>query len=145
MLSEPGRILLGLVPSLRAFAFCLTQDRSEADEVVCRSLTEIWWEHRSKESVELKMAAFTVIHRVSRTRAPANRAASHAAARSPDGEPNSFSIAFEALETTGREALSLVAFWAFTTEQAAKISGTDKHTIESRIANACSRLASNQL
>ena len=144
MLSETGEKILDLVPSLRAFAFCLTQDRPEADDLVYNSLIEIWQKHRFKKMTELKIAAFTIIDRRYRTGIPAHPSTSHAAARSHAENPEPFSAAFGALGRDGREALSLVTVWALTSAQAAKICGTDRRTLERRVAGACRRLTSNQ-
>lgn len=141
MPSEFRKRLLALVPSLRAFAFCLTRDQSEADDLVYKSLIEIWSKHRLKNSTELRIAAFTVVDSLYRAGMSARQLLPHPVERPPSAESEAFSVAFGFLSRNEREALSLVMVWAFTYEQAAKICGTDTHTLERRIANACFRLA----
>jgi RNA polymerase sigma-70 factor (ECF subfamily) len=132
--------LLDLVPSLRAFAFCLRQNRAEADDLVYRSLYEIWSSHRFGKYMELKEAAFTVIDRRCRF-APPTRSEDHPAKRARSEEPNAFDAAFEALDRTEREALSLVTVWGFTDDQAARICGIGTQALNRRIIDGSSRLA----
>jgi RNA polymerase sigma-70 factor (ECF subfamily) len=141
MPSEFRNDLLALVPSLRAFAFCLTQDHSEADDLVCRSLCEIWSRHRFRKVVELRVAAFTVVDRQYPGRLPANPVSAHTARASrAEGRERLFAI-FESLGRDEREALSLVVVWDFTDDQAACICGIDKCTLGLRITNAYLHLA----
>jgi RNA polymerase sigma-70 factor (ECF subfamily) len=132
--------LLDLVPSLRAFAFCLTQNRAEADDLVYRSLCEIWSRRRFGKYMELKEVAFTVIDRRCRFAPPA-RSGDHPAERARSEEPNAFDAAFEALDRTEREALSLVAVWGFTDDEAARICGIGTQALKRRVIDASSRLA----
>jgi RNA polymerase sigma-70 factor (ECF subfamily) len=141
MPSEFRNDLLALVPSLRAFAFCLTQDQSEADDLVYRSLCEIWSRHRFRKGVELTVAAFTVVDRQYPRRRPANPVSAHTARASrAEGQERLFAI-FESLDRDEREALSLVVVWGFTDDQAACICGIDKCTLGLRITNAYLHLA----
>jgi RNA polymerase sigma-70 factor (ECF subfamily) len=141
MPSEFRNDLLALIPSLRAFAFCLTQDRSEADDLVYRSLSEIWSRHRFRKGVELRVAAFAVVDRQYPGRLPANPVSARTAKASrTEGRKRLFTI-FESLDRSEREALSLVAVWGFTDDQAACICGIDKCTLGLRITNAYLHLA----
>ena len=141
MPSEFRNDLLALVPLLRAFAFCLTQDQSEADDLVYRSLCEIWSRHRFRKGVELRVAAFTVVDRQYPRRTPANPVSAHTARTSrAEGRERLFAI-FESLDRDEREALSLVVVWGFTDDQAACICGIDKCTLGLRITNAYLHLA----
>ncbi len=126
--------LLDLVPSLRAFAFCLTQNRAEADDLVYRSLCEIWSRHRFGKYMELKEVAFTVIDRRCRFAPPA-RSGDHPAEQARTEEPNAFEAAFEALGRTEREALSLVTVWGFTDDEAARICGIGTQALKRRIVD----------
>jgi len=139
-LSTFKETLLDLVPSLRAFAFCLRQNRAEADDLVYQSLYEIWSRHRFEKYMELKEAAFTVVDRRCRLTPPA-RPGDHPAERAWSGGPNAFDAAFEALDRNEREALSLVMVWGFTDAQAARICGIGTQTLERRIIEGSSRLA----
>jgi RNA polymerase sigma-70 factor (ECF subfamily) len=141
MPSEFRNDLLALVPLLRAFAFCLTQDQSEADDLVYRSLCEIWSRHRFRKGVELRVAAFTVVDRQYPGRHPANPVSAHTARASrAEGRERLFAI-FESLDRDEREALSLVVVWGFTDDQAACICDIDTCTLGLRITNAYLHLA----
>ena len=62
MLSDLKRDLLALIPSFRAFAFCLTQNLSAADDLVHSALIEIWSRQAANRDRDLKAAAFAVVH-----------------------------------------------------------------------------------
>jgi RNA polymerase sigma-70 factor (ECF subfamily) len=138
--SEFRNDLLTLIPSLRAFAFCLTQDRSQADDLVYTSLIEIWSKHRFGKGTELRVAAFTVVDRQCRRRAQKNPRSPHALERSRAGGMERLLATFESLERDEREALSLVAVWGFTDDQAARVCDIDTRTLGSRVTNAYLRL-----
>jgi RNA polymerase sigma-70 factor (ECF subfamily) len=141
MPSEFRNELLSLVPSLRAFAFCLTQDHSEADDLAYGSLIEIWSKHRFWKGTELRVAAFTVVDRQCRRKLPANPVSAHTARASrAEGQERLFAI-FESLGRDEREALSLVVVWDFTDDQAARICDIDRRTLGLRVTNAYLRLA----
>lgn len=140
MRSELGNNLLGLVPALRAFAFCLTQNQTEADDLVYRSLIQIWLRHSSKTGLEFKMAAFSVVDAQFHEMASTRPSKSWPAARPHSGVHDSFATAFASLARHERKALTLVVAGAFNYEQTAKICSTDTRTIERRVANACFRL-----
>ena len=140
MPSEFRNELLSLVPSLRAFAFCLTQDQAEADDLAYGSLIEIWSKHRLRRGTELKVAAFTVVDRQYPRRPPANPVPAHTAKASrAEGRERLFAV-FESLGRDEREALSLVVVWGFTTDQAARICDIDMRTLGLRVTNAYLRL-----
>ena len=140
MPSEFRNDLLAFVPSLRAFAFCLTQDQSEADDLVYRSLCEIWSRYRFRKGVELRVGAFTVVDRQYPRRRPANPVSAHTAKASrAEGQERLFAV-FESLGRDEREALSLVVVWGFTDDQAARICDIDMRTLGLRVTNAYLRL-----
>ena len=141
MPSEFRNDLLVLIPSLRAFAFCLTQDQSEADDLVYGSLVEIWSKHRFRKGVELRAAAFTVVDRQCRTRNPKNPSLPHGSEASRAGGRERLFAIFESLAREEREALSLVVVWGFTDDRAARICGIDKRTLGLRVTNAYLQLA----
>jgi RNA polymerase sigma-70 factor (ECF subfamily) len=136
MPSEFRNELLSLVPSLRAFAFCLTQDQSEADDLAYGSLIEIWSKHRLRRGTELKVAAFTVVDRHYQKRNPANPLSTHTAKASRAGSQERLFAIFESLGRDEREALSLVVVWGFTNDQAARICDIDMRTLGLRVTNA---------
>jgi DNA-directed RNA polymerase specialized sigma24 family protein len=54
--------LLALIPSLRAFAFSLTQNLSDADDLVHSALIEIWSRQAANRDQNLRGAAFAAVH-----------------------------------------------------------------------------------
>jgi RNA polymerase sigma-70 factor (ECF subfamily) len=132
---------LALIPSLRAFAFCLTQDRSEADGLVHRSLIEIWSKHALKKNPNLRIAAFTALHEQFRRSAATNLPfMPRIEAKLRPAEQEAFAASFSSLPRSVREAVSLVGVWGFTVEDAAEICGCDSATVERRVAMACAGL-----
>lgn len=141
MPSDLKASLLALVPSLRAFAYCLSQSQPEADELVSSSLGEIWARHVAKGSRNLKVAAFAAMRARFSRREAANATGPRAGTKPGTVEPGSFAASFNSLSRPEREAVSLVGVWGFTCEQAAEICGCDPETVERRVAMACRRLA----
>ena len=142
MLSDLKRDLLTLIPSLRAFAFCLTQNLSAADDLVHSALIEIWSRQVTNRDRNLKTAAFAVVHGRFRQAHIASlpsmlRLRRECLATSDD----SFAVCFRLLPRTVRAAISLVEVWGFDTGQAAEICGCDVETIERRVATGCDHLA----
>lgn len=76
MRKEMKRDLLSFIPALSAFAFCLAQDQSCADELVHSSLIEIWSTHADKKDVALEVGAFNVLRRQRRPAAATRMLAS---------------------------------------------------------------------
>lgn len=141
MLSDLKRDLLALVPSLRGFAFCLTQNLSAADDLVHSALVEIWSRQATNRDRNLKAAAFAVVHGRFRQANIASRPSMlrlrrECLATSDD----SFADWFRLLPRTVRAAISLVEVWGFDTGQAAGICRCDVETIERRIATGCDHL-----
>lgn len=126
--------LLSLVPSLRAFAFCLTQDAANADELVYSSLTEIWTDHADKKAVGLKIGAFNSLRRQFLRRVIVQPVSVRSFAwRCISGDDDAFRTCFERLPRTEREALLLVEAWRFEPSQAAEICDCDRETIDLRL------------
>lgn len=141
MCTTTRRDLLSLVPSLRAFSFCLTQDRSRADDLLYSALIEIWSAHGTRRGLALKIAAFNVVHRQflqSRIADPAPAAS--VGKPWPFVAEDSFASRFRHLPLSEREAVSLVDAWGFEMEHAAEICGCDRETIRNRAIIARYRL-----
>ncbi|MGB3390407.1 MAG: hypothetical protein WBA88_20770 [Pseudaminobacter sp.] len=142
MLSDLKTDLLALIPSLRAFAFCLTQNLSDADDLVHSALIEIWSSQTADRDQNLKTAAFAIVH----GRFLQADSASQPWMQSPRSEwfatsDGAFAACFRLLPRTVRTAISLIEVWGFDSVQAAEICRCDVETIERRVATACDRLA----
>ena len=129
MCSEMKNGLLSLIPSLRAFAFCLTQDRSKADELVHSSLIQIWSSHAGTKSLDPKIVAF----HATRRRFLRQGTADSLPAFNLSEEDDTFTARFAGLPRTEREAISLIEVWGFDPSQAAEICDCDRETINRRI------------
>ena len=142
MPSDLKKDLLALVPSLRAFAFCLTQDRSDADDLIHSALIEIWSRQATNGDRNLKAAAFAVVHgRFMQTDIASQLSMACLRHEWFATSDDTFAACFRLLPRTVREAMSLVEVWGFDPEQAAEICGCDVETIERRVATACDHLA----
>lgn len=137
MASDLKKDLLALIPSLRAFAFCLTQDLLEADNLVHSALIEIWFRQAANSDRNLKDAAFAVVHsRFMQTNIADQLsmvALRHGWFMTSD---DTFAVSFSLLPRTAREAISLVEVWGFDSEQAAEICGCNAEAIERNITKA---------
>lgn len=136
--------LASLVPSLRAYALCLTSDRSAADELVHSALIEIWTRHHGRRGYALKLAAFSVLRGQFLRRGVAGPILPIPGKRQPPAAGHDFQTRFLRLPRTAREALSLVGAWGFTPAQAAEICGCNQDTIRRRIAVAYRDLTSRR-
>jgi RNA polymerase sigma-70 factor (ECF subfamily) len=135
MHDEMKRDLLSFIPSLRAFAFCLTQDHSRADELVFSSLAEIWSSHAGKNGLALKVAAFNTVRRQFSSLVIVDLVPMLAFGRLP-AEDDVFRSLFTRLPRTEREAISLIEVWGFDPSQAAEICDCDFETIDRRVGMA---------
>lgn len=134
--------LLALMPSLRAFAFCLSQNRSDADDLVHSALIDIWASQVANMDQNLKAAAFAVVHdRFMQVDIDSQQAMARLRHEWFVTSDDTFAACFRLLPRTMREAISLVEVWGFASEQAAEICGCDVETIEHRIATARGHLA----
>jgi RNA polymerase sigma-70 factor (ECF subfamily) len=128
--------LLSLLPSLRAYALCLTPDRWEADELVHSSLIEIWTRHQGERGLALKVAAFSVLRGQFLRQGMVDLILPSPGKRQPSREDHDFQIRFMRLPRTAREALSLIEVWRCARAQAAELRGCVQETICRRVAIA---------
>ena len=137
MRNEMKRDLLSFIPALRAFAFCLAQDQSRADELVHSSVIEIWSAHADKEGVALKVGAFNALRRQFLRQVTVDPMQRQAFLwQRISGGDYAFKARFEQLPRTEREVLSLIEVWRFSPSQAAEICDCDRQTIVRRLGMA---------
>jgi RNA polymerase sigma-70 factor, ECF subfamily len=145
--------VVALIPSLRAFAWSLSHDGAEADDLVQETLIKAWT-HRDKFQLGTNLRAwlFTILRNtyytaaVRRRREVRDEDGKHAAllATSPSQD---WSLAMRAMQAAlkklpdeHREALVLVGAAGLTYEEAADICGCALGTIKSRVNRARARL-----
>ena len=141
------------IPSLRAFAWSLCHNRSDADDLVQDTLVKAWT-HRDKfePGTNLRAWLFTILRNtyytavVKRRREVADEDGRHAAARS-EAPSQDWSMAVHALRAAlaklpdeHREALVLVGAAGLSYEEAAVVCGCALGTIKSRVNRARARL-----
>ena len=141
------------IPSLRAFAWSLSHNRSDADDLVQDTLIKAWT-HRDKfePGTNLRAWLFTILRNtyytalVKRRREVADEEGRHAAALS-EAPSQDWSVAVHALRAAlaklpdeHREALVLVGAAGLSYEEAAEICGCALGTIKSRVNRARARL-----
>ena len=141
------------IPSLRAFAWSLSHNRSDADDLVQETLIKAW-AHRDKfePGTNLRAWLFTILRNtyytavVKRRREVADEEGRHAAALS-EAPSQDWSVAVHALRAAlaklpdeHREALVLVGAAGLSYEEAAVICGCALGTIKSRVNRARARL-----
>jgi RNA polymerase sigma-70 factor (ECF subfamily) len=124
--------LLSFIPSLRAFAFCITQDHFRADELLLSSLIETWSSHVGKNGLALRIAAFNTVRRQFLRQVIADPISVPAFRQFP-ANGDAFRARFTRLPRTEREAISLIEVWGFDPSQAAEICDCDRETINRRI------------
>lgn len=143
-----------LIPALRAFAWSLCRNGSDADDLVQESLTKAWT-HRSRfeAGTNLRAWLFTILRNthytnaVKRRREVQDEDGSHAATliSFPSQDWNlalqGLQKALQSLPTEHREALILVGAAGLSYEEAAAICGCAVGTIKSRVNRARNRLA----
>lgn len=145
--------VLALIPALRAFAWSLSRNGSDADDLVQDTLIKAWT-HREKfePGTNLRAWLFTILRNTFYTSAVRKRrevpdgdgkhaATLHAAAT------QDWSVALRGLQQAlqklpdeHREALILVGAAGLTYEEAAEICGCALGTIKSRVNRARARL-----
>jgi RNA polymerase sigma-70 factor (ECF subfamily) len=145
--------VVGLIPALRAFAWSLSHNGSDADDLVQDTLIKAWT-HRSKfePGTNLRAWLFTILRNtyytavVRRRREVADEDGKHAATLSA-GPTQDWSVAMHSLRDAlqrlpdeHREALILVGAAGLTYEEAAEICGCALGTIKSRVNRARARL-----
>ena len=142
-----------LIPALRAFAWSLSHNSSDADDLVQDTLIKAWT-HRDKfeAGTNLRAWLFTILRNtyytaaVRRRREVRDETGKYAATLST-GPTQDWSLAIRALQTAlaqlpdeHREALILVGAAGLTYEEAAEVCGCALGTIKSRVNRARTRL-----
>ncbi len=145
--------VIGLIPALRAFAWSLSRNGSDADDLVQDTLIKAWT-HRDKfePGTNLRAWLFTILRNTFYTNAVRRRrevsdgdgkhAATLHAAPTQDWSValRGMQEALQRLPDEHREALILVGAAGLTYEEAAEICGCALGTIKSRVNRARSRL-----
>lgn len=145
--------VVALIPSLRAFAWSLCRNSSDADDLVQDTLIKAWSNRDKFEpGTNLRAWLFTILRNtyytavVRRRREVADEDGKHAAALSEEPTQD-WSVAMHGLQAAlqklpdeHREALILVGAAGLTYEEAAEICGCALGTIKSRVNRARARL-----
>jgi RNA polymerase sigma-70 factor (ECF subfamily) len=141
------------IPALRAFAWSLSHNSADADDLVQDTLTKAWT-HRDKFELGTNLRAwlFTILRNTyytgvtRRRREVADEDGKHAATLTSPATQD-WSVAMRALQAAmqrlpdeHREALILVGAAGLTYEEAAEICGCALGTIKSRVNRARTRL-----
>lgn len=146
--------VIALAPSLRAFAYSLSRDPSDADDLVQETLVKAW-AHRAKfqPGSNLRAWLFTILRNSwysaagKRRREVADEDGRHAAgltspaAQMPSLELKELQDALNQLPAEHREAIVMVGAAGLSYEEAAEIAGCALGTIKSRVNRARNRLA----
>ena len=145
--------VISLIPALRAFAWSLSHNSADADDLVQDTLIKAWT-HRAKfePGTNLRAWLFTILRNtyytavVRRRREVADEDGKHAATLSA-APTQDWSVAVHSLRSAlqhlpheHREALVLVGAAGMTYEEAAEICGCALGTIKSRVNRARARL-----
>jgi RNA polymerase sigma-70 factor (ECF subfamily) len=142
-----------LIPALRAFAWSLSHNASDADDLVQDTLIKAWTNRDKFEpGTNLRAWLFTILRNtyytaaVRRRREVRDETGKYAATLST-GPTQDWSLAIRALQTAlaqlpdeHREALILVGAAGLTYEEAAEVCGCALGTIKSRVNRARARL-----
>ena len=142
-----------LIPALRAFAWSLSHNSSDADDLVQDTLIKAWTNRDKFEpGTNLRAWLFTILRNtyytaaVRRRREVRDETGKYAATLST-GPTQDWSLAIRALQTAlaqlpdeHREALILVGAAGLTYEEAAEVCGCALGTIKSRVNRARARL-----
>ncbi len=145
--------VIALLPPLRAFAWSLSRNSADADDLVQDTLIKAW-SHKEKfePGTNLRAWLFTILRNtyytamVKRRREVADEDGKHAA-RLSAAPTQEWSVAMKAMQSAlqrlppeHREALILVGAAGLTYEEAADICGCALGTIKSRVNRARARL-----
>ena len=146
--------ITGFLPSLRAFAFSLSHNSADADDLVQETLTKAWaHRERFEPGSNLRAWLFTILRNSWYTGAAKRRrevpdeegryAAGLTAEASQEwtAELTSLQAALNALPPEHREAIVMVGAAGLSYQEAADISGCAVGTIKSRVNRARHRLA----
>ena len=145
--------VVAMIPVLRAFAWSLSHNSADADDLVQDTLIKAWT-HRSKfePGTNLRAWLFTILRNtyytsvVRRRREVADEDDQHAAGLSAEPSQewsvtlHSLQSALRQLPEEHREALILVGAAGLTYEEAAEVCGCALGTIKSRVNRARARL-----
>jgi RNA polymerase sigma-70 factor (ECF subfamily) len=145
--------VVALIPALRAFAWSLSHNSADADDLVQDTLIKAWT-HRAKfePGTNLRAWLFTILRNtyytavVRRRREVSDESGKHAASLSAPPTQDwsvamrSLQAALQRLPDEHREALILVGAVGLTYEEASEICGCALGTIKSRVNRARSRL-----
>ena len=142
------------IPSLRAFAWSLSRNGADADDLVQETLTKAWtYRDRFEPGTNLRAWLFTILRNTwytavsKRRREVADEDGHYAAALSSQPvqewavELTALQGALNQLPPEHREALVMVGAAGLSYEEAAEISGCALGTIKSRVNRARTRLA----
>jgi RNA polymerase sigma-70 factor (ECF subfamily) len=144
----------GFLPSLRAFAYSLSRNSADADDLVQETLTKAW-AHRARfePGSNLRAWLFTILRNswytdaAKRRREVADEEGRYAAGLTAEpsqewtAELTSLQAALNALPPEHREAIVMVGAAGLSYQEAAEISGCAVGTIKSRVNRARHRLA----
>ena len=145
--------VVALIPALRAFAWSLSHNASDADDLVQDTLIKAWTNRDKFEpGTNLRAWLFTILRNtyytaaVRRRREVRDETGKYAATLS-SAPTQDWSLAMRALQTAlaqlpdeHREALILVGAAGLTYEEAAEVCGCALGTIKSRVNRARARL-----
>jgi RNA polymerase sigma-70 factor (ECF subfamily) len=143
-----------LIPSLRAFAWSLSRNGADADDLVQETLTKAWtYRDRFEPGTNLRAWLFTILRNswyssvAKRSREVADEDGHHAARLTAEGsqewtvELGALQVALDHLPPEHREAIVMVGAAGLSYEEAAEIAGCALGTIKSRVNRARNRLA----
>ncbi|HSV04378.1 MAG TPA: sigma-70 family RNA polymerase sigma factor [Phenylobacterium sp.] len=145
--------VVGLIPALRAFAWSLSHNGSDADDLVQDTLIKAWTNRDKFEpGTNLRAWLFTILRNtyytnVLRRRREVRDESGEYAGTLKSAPTQDWSVAMHALQTAlqqlpdeHREALILVGAAGLSYEEAAEICGCALGTIKSRVNRARARL-----
>lgn len=143
-----------LLPSLRAFAWSLSRNGADADDLVQETLARAWTHREAfQPGTNLRAWLFTILRNAwytavaKRRREVADEEGRHAARLTVEGNQEwsvelvALRKALDALPPEHREAIVLVGAAGLSYEEAAEIAGCAIGTIKSRVNRARNRLA----
>ncbi|MEO6378404.1 MAG: sigma-70 family RNA polymerase sigma factor [Caulobacteraceae bacterium] len=145
--------VIAMIPALRAFAWSLSHNSADADDLVQDTLIKAWT-HQSKfeAGTNLRAWLFTILRNtyytaaIRRRREVPDENDQHAASLSTEPSQDwsvkihSLKMALQQLPDEHREALILVGAAGLTYEEAAEVCGCALGTIKSRVNRARAKL-----